>query len=217
MSILPNDNLSSQIGPEKVKKSKIRRILFKSYKPQPSIKTAIIVLAFLGVVFIVIGAVLVYYGNQIREFRGKVEWKEKKSIQNVDVDVDKEMKKPVFVYYEISNYFQNRRKYLQSISYKQLKGNEISRVEADKQCHHADIKQLLIKRYQESKINIPEDKDDEVAVPCGIVAKSYPNIIITSKDYEIVDENISWDYEKEHRFKNNDKKVNWTDIENGKN
>ena len=41
---------------------------------------------------------------------------------------------PVYVYYELNNYYQNHRLYAKSLSDPQLKGNTISKSEAETEC-----------------------------------------------------------------------------------
>lgn len=74
----------------------------------------------------------------------------------ITMDVTKLMKQPIFVYYQLGNYFQNHRRYVKSKSERQLRGLSASRSELN------DCK--------------PEDVvNGEVIVPCGLIAWSLFN------------------------------------------
>jgi len=53
----------------------------------------------------------------------------------LSLKLDKFMKGPVFIYYELNNFYQNHRKFLNSMSTKQMTGNNISLKEAELYCH----------------------------------------------------------------------------------
>lgn len=72
---------------------------------------------------------------------------------NFDQDVDG----PVYLYYEIKNYFQNHRRYYQSLSISQLQGEVLSESDVDLDCQ-------------------PLYKNGSLLLnPCGLIANSYFN------------------------------------------
>ena len=217
MSILPNDNMSSQAYEKKPHKSKCYRIFFKTYKPQPSIKTAIVVLSILGIIFIVIGSILVVYGMEIKEFRQDFEPCGEESV-DVAVKVTEKMKKPVYIYYQANEFYQNHRKYSKSISYKQLKGEKITKDEARIQC---DMAYEGDDFNRARKIN-PPYKSNQVAYPCGITSKSFLDIKIDAEytdsngiSYSIKDDDITWAFDRNERFKSISDVKYWTNVEDG--
>lgn len=48
------------------------------------------------------------------------------------------MKAPVYVYYELSNFYQNHRKYVKSLSFSQLRGEMVSADELYEDCKPLD-------------------------------------------------------------------------------
>ena len=44
----------------------------------------------------------------------------------IQFDLPAELEKPVFIYYKLTNFFQNHRRYVQSMNTDQLKGKEVS-------------------------------------------------------------------------------------------
>ena len=48
------------------------------------------------------------------------------------------MKAPVYVYYELSNFYQNHRKYVKSLSFSQLRGELVSADELYEDCKPLD-------------------------------------------------------------------------------
>jgi hypothetical protein len=89
------------------------------------------------------------------------------------------MKQPIFVFYEIHNFYQNHRRYIKSKSATQLAGDEISLNDAKTACEPVYTnKQMGVKFSWDSK---PLNEDD-VASPCGLIAKSY----FTGKTLKII-------------------------------
>jgi hypothetical protein len=80
---------------------------------------------------------------------------------------------PIYVYYQLDNFYQNHRRYVKSRSYDQLKGEYVNTDKAfqcDPIIRNKDIANPLM-NYKKTKVLNPED----VAMPCGLVAKSFFN------------------------------------------
>ena len=90
--------------------------------------------------------------------------------------IDTEIKAPVFVYYQLENFYQNHRRYVKSRSNSQLLGEDLP--EADlKDCDPIITNEQL--QFTES-IQKTDDgwellDPKEPAFPCGLVAKSFFN------------------------------------------
>ncbi|KAG0566903.1 hypothetical protein KC19_7G096200 [Ceratodon purpureus] len=110
----------------------------------------------------------------------------------ITMDVTKLMKQPIYVYYQLGNYFQNHRRYVKSKSERQLRGLAASSSELN------DCK--------------PEDQvNGEVIVPCGLIAWTLFNDTYDlstngfSSDNGTVFVNktaIAWKSDREERFNN---------------
>ncbi|PRQ30329.1 putative CDC50/LEM3 family protein [Rosa chinensis] len=110
--------------------------------------------------------------------------------------VKKHMKKPIYVYYQLDNFYQNHRRYVKSRSDKQLKDPNSANTVAD--CK-------------------PEDKTNGASiVPCGLIAWSLFNDTYTfsrnqSEPLPVNKKGISWKSDREHKF---GKKVFPTNFQN---
>lgn len=216
MGILPDDKLSSQDCIEKPKKGKLRQFLMKSYHPLPSVKTAVVVLLTLGLIFIIIGAILISYSMSIVQYQEQYFKQDSKdySSRNITIDIKKKMNKPIFLYYKVKNYYQNHRIYSLSKSTNQLKGNTITQSEADLDCK-------LYQNYKDiPRATIPQGKNkNDIAYPCGLIASTFIKdtfeLYFNDKSIPIQEDKIRWDIDGEI-FKNYDLGKQWLDYENGK-
>ena len=218
MGILPDDNASTDTDVKKLEKGRFRKFFFRSYHQAPSIKTAIFVLSTLGVIFIIIGSVLISYSESVQEYKSENFNKgltEEGSSINITLEVKKKMKKPVFLYFKIDDYYQNHRIYSLSKSVKQLQGNKITKDEAELSCVNYD-------KYEDmDKGEIPMGIDEsDVAYPCGLIAKTFVNdkfeLFYNEERINIEETKITWDYDRNSVFKNYDTSKQWQDFENGK-
>ena len=87
------------------------------------------------------------------------------------------MAAPVFLFYEIENFYQNHRRYVRSKSLKQLAGEDLSDDDLTKNCDPiTHIKDLKILTFQLKKLKETYNvSDDAVANPCGLIANSFFN------------------------------------------
>ncbi|KAI3869889.1 hypothetical protein MKW92_036824 [Papaver armeniacum] len=98
--------------------------------------------------------------------------------------VRKDMKAPIYIYYQLDNYYQNHRRYVKSRSDRQL---------------------LDGLNYKDTSSCKPEENSNgQPIVPCGLVAWSLFNDTYTfyhqSKELEINRKNIAWKSDREHKF-----------------
>eukprot|EP00968_Pinguiococcus_pyrenoidosus_P016412 scaffold1590_cov239-Pinguiococcus_pyrenoidosus.AAC.4 len=94
------------------------------------------------------------------------------------------MEADVFVYYELHNFYQNHRRYVKSREDAQLRG-EVFTSESDLQ----DCLPLV-------------EKGDTVLSPCGLIANSLFNdvITLTNSDVEMREDDISWQSDRDAKF-----------------
>ncbi|CAL1373809.1 unnamed protein product [Linum trigynum] len=98
--------------------------------------------------------------------------------------VSKAMKGPIFIYYQLDNFYQNHRRYVKSRSDKQLK-------------YKADA--------DDTDSCSPEATTDKgPIVPCGLVAWSLFNdtykFVVQNKVVDVNKKNIAWDSDRNHKF-----------------
>ncbi|KAK9371075.1 ligand-effect modulator 3 family [Lipomyces kononenkoae] len=109
-------------------------------------------------------------------------------------EIQSEMSTPVLVYYRLTNFYQNHRRYVQSIDEQQIEGQ--ARSAADLQSSQS-CKPLVL------------NEEGKPYYPCGLIANSYFNdtfgspILMGDVDnvtYEMTDIGIAWSNDK-NRFK----------------
>ncbi|AJQ40013.1 APG_G0006430.mRNA.1.CDS.1 [Saccharomyces cerevisiae] len=114
-------------------------------------------------------------------------------------EIPNDIKKSIFIYYKLTNFYQNHRRYVQSFDTKQILGEPIKKDDLDTSC---------------SPIRSREDK---IIYPCGLIANSMFNDTFSqvlsgiddTEDYNLTNKHISWSIDR-HRFKTT--KYNASDI-----
>ncbi|KAJ8900021.1 hypothetical protein K2173_024135 [Erythroxylum novogranatense] len=98
--------------------------------------------------------------------------------------VPKQMKSPVYIYYQLENFYQNHRRYITSRSENQLRSKS----------RESDV----------GTCDPEKNVNGEPIVPCGLVAWSLFNdsysFSIGSKALEVNRKNIAWKSDREHKF-----------------
>ncbi|KAI8979586.1 CDC50/LEM3 family [Mycotypha africana] len=69
-----------------------------------------------------------------------------------------QLKTPIFLYYKLTNFYQNHRKYVKSLSYNQLHGDVITQADAASSCSPLGV-----------------DANNKIYYPCGLIANSMFN------------------------------------------
>ena len=131
--------------------------------------------------------------------------------------VESDIQAPVYVYYQLDNFYQNHRRYVKSRSNNQLMGNKLTVDQLD-DCDP-------IKRNKDLGRDVAIDgtklDPEEPAFPCGLVAKSFFNDTFElwkegSVNITIDSSNIAWKSDVEYKFKNlNDPKfesIQWQNV-----
>ena len=152
---------------ESLKNSKFKQQKLPGWRPVPSmIRTVIIYFGF-GIVFVGLGVFILLFSNDIEEH--KEEYTNKNTIT---FNITKKMEPKIMVYYEIDGFYQNHRRYMKSRSDKQLKGEKITDKEAEV-CYPAITNREMgkTKNYEGNK----DLNQSEIAIPCGLMAKSFFN------------------------------------------
>ena len=106
------------------------------------------------------------------------------------IKIDKKMESPVFVYYQLDNFYQNHRRYVKSRDYLQLMGDKRELKDIEQNCdpisQNKHLKNMGITKSFNKKRDLPEDGR---AIPCGLIAKSYFNDSYSFSDAEKYDNN----------------------------
>ena len=159
---------------ETLKKSKFRQQKFPGWRPLPTISCITIIFISAGVFFIIFGIFILIFTGQIKEFKFRydlfcAEKRRHNEKCELSLSIPETMKKPIFIYYQINDLRQNHRFYMENKSNKQLKGEEVSKEDLEKSngCDGA--------LYNKDFDFLDPDKypEDDVAFPCGLIAKSF--------------------------------------------
>ena len=205
-------------------KSKIQRLFIFLrtgfvWRPIPKIRTTVLCLEITGVIFVVIGIVIVILSNQIKEI--EIRYDDKPECQigstcDINFSIEEEMSKDVYVYYRMKNFYQNHRRYIKSKSNKQLKGNWLEESDIDDDCDPIKLNKDLYEGI--TGLNKTVLDPEGVAHPCGLIAKSFFNDTFVLKkgdsdEIVIKEEGIAWSIDKK-KFKNSpNRDKQWIDVE----
>ena len=142
----------------------------------------------------------------------------------IKITIDKKIKKDVMVYYEIDDFYQNHRRYVKSRSEDQINGKDIS-LKKMKKSGDCDPVITNSEMGVSKSVNNKDLSSDDVAIPCGLIAKSYFNDVFSnwrikskfddsSEDQPIYvnEKDIAWKADKELKYKNVDLNRQWIDM-----
>ena len=207
---------------EKLKNSKFKQQKLPGWRPVPTITSTTIIFFCFGAVFIVLGIIILIFSNKIEEIslRYDVECTGKTTC-TIKLKVEKNMEKNIMVYYQLDGFYQNHRRYVKSKSDDQLNGKDIS-FEAMKDSQDCDPVITNKEMGKTESITGATLAENDVAIPCGLIAKSFFDDKF--HDWKIIDSfgdisnlkvdetNIAWKADKELKYKNVDKARQWIDM-----
>jgi len=185
---------------------------------QPILTAGTVLPAFfvIGIAFVAIGVGLLHFSNQVLEYdvnytqcpsldpldSGKMckdvvnatindptANKNKTCQCSVDIEIEADMEKPVYMYYGLTNFYQNHRRYVKSRSEAQLLGK------IDTKTTGGDCEPFATDKETGKPI-----------MPCGAIANSLFNdsISLTKDDNQInlTRTGIAWESDKKYKFQN---------------
>ncbi|AAS52091.1 ADR170Cp [Eremothecium gossypii ATCC 10895] len=108
----------------------------------------------------------------------------------LEFEIPNDISSSVYIYYKLTNFYQNHRKYVQSFDLDQLKGKAVAPDKLSDTCHPLST------------------KDGKAVYPCGLIANSMFNDTFTPvlrgvngvPDYELSNRNIAWHTDR-NRYK----------------
>jgi len=139
-------------------------------------------LSVLAVIFLVFGIVLVVYSAKVKDHLLRYDTKctapalpvvgasFTPSKCFVALTIPEDMEGPVFVYYELDNFYQNHRRYVKSKNVNQLQGDNVSSSDIS-DCSPIKYNSDL-RKYRIISSSLP---DSDLASPCGLIAASFFN------------------------------------------
>ncbi|KYQ88645.1 hypothetical protein DLAC_10819 [Tieghemostelium lacteum] len=168
----------------------------KAWEPILTPGPVIISFIIIGIVFIPIGAVMITASKDVVEKIARYDNLDECSVGsvcNVTINVDQEMKAPVYLYYRLENFYQNHRRYVKSRNDDQLRGVIVKDYSALQDC---------------DPLKSEGDSQDpsKFYLPCGLIASSMFNDTFImrqgNKTVPLQKEGIAWTSDKEKKFKN---------------
>ena len=200
---------------DKLKNSKFKQQKLPGWRPIPSMICNTVFLICFGLVFDAIGAAIVYFSKQIVEIR-KEYYYENGTETTLEVKIKKKMNKPIMVYYNLDNFYQNHRRYMKSKSIDQLKGKNFTLKEMNKtkNCDPFVTNDQMEKEWAfENKTGKLEGND--LAIPCGLMAKSFFNDTFKFQkndvDLEVNEKDIALEFDKKN-YGIVDRNKQWIDM-----
>jgi len=219
-----------EIRSKKPKESKFKQQSLPAWQPILTAGTVLPTFFVIGIAFIPIGVGLIYFSDEVREISldytncistnsttesglgescADIVENEHAAKCECVIDIDKEKyfqddedwSGKVYIYYGLTNFYQNHRRYVKSRSDKQLLG-DLTNTNTD--C---------------SPFLKPNDNSTSVYAPCGAIANSLFSDTITVqyqkenddwKDVPVSRYNIAWESDKNNKFKNPDVPPNQT-------
>ncbi len=207
---------------EKLKNSKFKQQKLPGWRPVPTITSTTIIFFCFGIVFIILGIIILIFSNKIEEISFRYDdYCKDKNPCIVTLQVKNDMEKNIMVYYQLDGFYQNHRRYVKSKSDDQLNGKDIS-YQAMKDSQDCDPVITNEEMGKAESIAGTPLVNDEVAIPCGLIAKSFFND--NFKEWKLTDEfgdtqalnvnekDIAWKADKELKYKNIDKSRQWIDM-----
>ena len=223
---MENNNEPENEEYEKLKNSKFKQQKLPGWRPVPTITSTTIIFFGFGAAFIVLGIIILIFSNKIEEvsYRYDEVCKGKSECQ-ITLKIKNYMEKDIMVYYQLNGFYQNHRRYVKSKSDDQLNGKDIT-YEAMKDSQDCDP--VITNKDMEKTISITnkELQEKDVAIPCGLIAKSFFND--NYKKWELLskfeddkndiinvnESNIAWKADKELKYKNVNLDKQWIDMTN---
>ena len=199
---------------ERIKDSAFKQQRLPAWRPVPTILSLVIVLSLFGIVFIILGIVLLVYSNKIKSVEldytdcGNVTFCSK------TMNITETIEGPVFVYYQLNGFFQNSRRYVKSKNIKQLQGDEIS--EKD------DCSPVIYNKDMDLgdkvSLNNTSLSPNDVAIPCGLMAKTFFNdtytFSINGTQLPVNETGIAFAKDRDLFKKNYNMNKQWMDLTN---
>lgn len=178
-----NENQNEKGDADDEFNKKIINIFKKGYvwRPIPTITHTVLCLLITGVIFIALGIIILIYSSKITTIEIRYDnnnscsaalTNSENKICQINFSLSKKLNPPIFIYYQLENFYQNHRRYFKNKSIKQLKGNKCSRKEVKDDCDPIITNKDLGREFSVDNTKLDPE---EIAHPCGLIARSFFN------------------------------------------
>jgi len=170
---------------EKLKQSKFKQQTLPAWRPVPTAMSTMFTFSIFSVIFLAIGIVLYVMSDQIIEIEARYDDKCHDKLRKTSngnpvkckvtfPTIENEIEGPIYVFYQLDNFYQNHRRYVKSRDNEQLAG-KYKEVESLKStCDPIYKVEHLWSNQQKNTKGVKLDNQSP-AIPCGLVAKSVFN------------------------------------------
>ena len=196
----------------KAKESPFKQQCLPAWRPVPTIFSVILVFSIFGVVFIILGIVLLVISSKVKSVEYDYTNCNMDKICTRNIPIDKDIDGPVFIYYQLDGFYQNSRRYVKSKSLDQLTNQDLEdKGDCEPAVYNSEMGFGDRKAWDNSSDLVP----GKIAVPCGLIAKTFFNDTYTfyrnNELLEVNEHDIS--FEKDRKlYKNIDKSRQWIDM-----
>lgn len=202
--------------------------LMKSWRPKPTLKCAITVYVIIGLIFFALGIAMLVKTNEIFELQQRydntcaVDRANPNGYCTVTFTLAEKVTAPVYFFYRVTNFYQNHRRYVQSIDINQLSAGVYVSNQTYSNCEPVTKNKHLFSTMQ-SMSGKPLDPEAQ-AFPCGLVARSLFNDTFdlsynsggSATPYALEEKGIAWPDDINYRYKNINgsyQDYQWTNVE----
>lgn len=226
-----NNNLANNSEYEKLKNSRFKQQKLPAWRPVPTIGTTIAIFLCFGIVFIIIGIIVLMYSKDIFEkailYAPTDACKDSQPKCSISFEIPEDISTKVMFYYQLTNFYQNHRRYVKSKSNDQLLGKDLTIDQIKTDCEPILTNKDLefskpLTAFNDTSVIL---SDDAVAFPCGLIAKSFFNDTYTikpvasgSQPVYINETGIAWAADLELKYKRPENKTllnkMWIDTTN---
>ncbi|CAD8176348.1 unnamed protein product [Paramecium pentaurelia] len=151
----------------------IKQQVLKAWQPVPTLNSTIILFGILSVYFLSMGIVLNVYSGKINQQSFRYDaycWQE--PFCNFTIALDTNYTAPIYLYYQLDNFYQNQRRYITSKSVEQLSGEKGLGVDDLSSCYPVITNAQMGKTVA---IDGTPLEPTAPAIPCGLIAQSLFN------------------------------------------
>jgi len=179
----------------------------------------------IGTVFLALGGTLLSHSIDVISIRERYDdalgcddtkW-DKPGFCNITFDLDEDMDEPVFLHYELIDFYQSNRYYKSSVNWKQARGDDLEKEELSSCKPYRtmeDLGRILSKEDMGGELG-----QHDIANPCGLIAKTLFNDTFELLDpqgqsLELSFDDLIIDAVKDRYERTDDwKDKQWTDVE----
>ena len=199
---------------ERIKDSRFKQQRLPAWRPVPTITSIIIVFSAFGIIFIILGIILLIFSAKVKSQELNYTDCEVNSQCSKTIQIKEDIDKPVFVYYQLDGFYQNSRRYLKSKNIDQLRG----KTEDTEDCEPAETNDEMelglngTLAFDNSTPLIGSNK----AIPCGLMAKTFFNdtytFFINGNKTDVDSSDIAFDKDKDLYKENKYPGKQWHDL-----